>query len=123
MKAVSQQKGRLDRLRKLCLSLPEATEKEAWGHPTFRVRDKIFAVYGGDGTKHRWNLTLKAPPGAQSFLVEGDPERFFVPQYVGGKGWVSVYFDTRSIDWPAVEELVEQSYRLIAPEKLVAQLP
>ena len=73
-----------DRLRNICLALPEAEERETWGDPTFRVRDKIFAMEKrGDGRVSIW---CKAPPGSQMVLVGADPERFFVPPYVGHKG-------------------------------------
>ena len=81
----------IDRLRKICLALPEAEEKEAWGDPTFRVRDKIFAMEKrGDGRISVW---CKAPEGSQMVLVGADPKRFFVPPYVGHKGWVGVRLD------------------------------
>ena len=77
-----------DRLRAICLALPEAVEKETWGDPTFRVRDKIFAMQkAGDG---RISLWCKAPPGSQEILVGADPELFFRPPYVGHKGWIGV---------------------------------
>ena len=86
----------IDRLRAICLALPEAVEKETWGDPTFRVRDRIFAMEKrGDG---RISLWCKAPPGSQMVLVGADPERFFVPPYVGHKGWVGVRLD-RKPDW------------------------
>ncbi len=109
---------RLKRLRKICLALPEAKEKEAWGDPTWRVRDRIFAMQKGNHEHGRPSLWLKAPEGAQSALVSGDPERLFVPPYVGHKGWVGVYLDTRKVDWGFVASLVEESYRLIAPKRL-----
>jgi predicted DNA-binding protein (MmcQ/YjbR family) len=94
----------VDRLRRICLALPEAVEKEAWGDPTFCVRDKIFAMYKvGDGRKSVW---CKAPPGAQEVLVASDPERFFVPPYVGHNGWIGVRLDVKA-DWDHVEEIVE----------------
>jgi len=69
----------LERLRAICLALPEAIEKEAWGDPTFRVRDKIFAMPKvGDG---RVSLWCKAPTGMQEMLVDAAPERFFVPPW------------------------------------------
>lgn len=111
---------RLRRLRSACLSLPEAAEKEAWGDPTWRVRDKIFAMQKGNHEGGRPSLWLKAPDGAQSALVEGQAQTFFIPPYVGRKGWVGVYLDTRSIDWPLLESLIEESYRLIAPKQLAA---
>lgn len=111
---------RLQRLRSVCLSLPEAAEKEAWGDPTWRVRNKIFAMQKGNHEGGRPSLWLKAPDGAQAALVEGRPQSFFVPPYVGHKGWVGVYLDTRNVDWPLLESLIEESYRLIAPRRLVA---
>lgn len=109
----------LARLRAICLALPEAAEKEAWGDPTFRVRDKIFAMYKvGDGRMSVW---CKAPPGAQAALVGSDPERFFVPPYVGHNGWVGVRLDAE-LDWEEVVELMEESYRMTAPKRLSALL-
>ena len=109
----------IDRLRAICLALPGAAEKEAWGDPTFRVRDKIFAMEKrGDG---RISLWCKAPPGSQMVLVGADPERFFVPPYVGHKGWVGVRLD-RGPDWKEVALLVRRSYRLIAPKSLAAMI-
>ena len=104
---------RLQRLRKICLALPEAAEKVAWGDPTWRVRDKIFAMQKGNFEGGRPSLWLKAPDGAQAALVESDAERFFVPPYVGSKGWLGIYLDTRSMEWAMIESLVEESYRLI----------
>src|SRR5262245_7507442 len=104
----------VDRLRAICLMLPEATEKETWGDATFRVRDKIFAMERrGDGRVSVW---LKAPPGSQHVLVGADPERFFVPPYVGHKGWVGMRLD-RDPDWAEVELLVTRSYRMTAPKR------
>ena len=105
------------RLRAICLALPEAVEQEAWGDPTFRVRDKIFAMEKrGDGRLSVW---CKAPPGSQTVLVGADPERFFVPPYLGHKGWVGMRLDAAP-DWDEVVFLVRRSYRLIAPRRLAA---
>ena len=109
----------LSRLRAICLALPEATEQETWGNPTFRVRGKIFAMpKRGDG---RLSLWCKAPPGAQDLLVGADPVRFFVPPYVGHRGWLGVYLDV-PVDWTEIAELVEDAYRVVAPKRLVAEL-
>lgn len=114
-----------DRLRALCLNLPEATEKEAWGEPTYRVQDKIFAMEHSakDGRSAVW---CKAPPGSQEVLVGADPDRFFVPPYVGHKGWIGMRLDDRNdgniVDWAEVDTVVRRSYALIAPKKLAAQL-
>jgi predicted DNA-binding protein (MmcQ/YjbR family) len=104
----------LDRLRAICLALPEATERETWGTQTFRVREKIFAMSGGE------DLSCKAPPGAQDTLVGSDPERFFRPAYVGSKGWIGVRFDDGT-DWDEVAFLVRQSYEMTAPKKLLRE--
>lgn len=107
----------IDRVRAICLALPEATEKEAWGDPTFRVRDKIFAMEKrGDGRIALW---CKAPPGSQAVLVGADPQRFFVPPYVGSKGWVGIRLD-KDPDWDEVAKVIKRSYRLIAPKRLAA---
>ena len=89
----------LSKLRTLCLALPEAAEKIAWGEPTFRVRDKIFAMY--DNNHHEAGhiaVWCKAPPGVQEILVNADPKKFFRPPYVGHKGWIGVRLD-RHVDW------------------------
>ena len=89
------------RLRSICLALPEAVEKEAWGDPTFRVRDKIFAMEKrGDG---RISICCKAAPGSQATLVGADPETFFVPPYVGHKGWIGMRLDHKP-DWGEMAE-------------------
>lgn len=103
------------RLRAICLALPEAVEKETWGDPTFRVRDRIFAMERrGDGCVSVW---CKAPPGSQEVLVGADPERFFRPPYVGHKGWIGMRLDGDP-DWAEVAEVVRRSYRLTAPKRL-----
>ena len=108
-----------DRLRSICLALPEAAEKEAWGDPTFRVRDRIFAMEKrGDGRASVW---CKAPPGSQMVLVGANPDRFFAPPYVGPKGWVGMRLD-READWDEVAAIVRRSYRLVAPRRLAALL-
>jgi predicted DNA-binding protein (MmcQ/YjbR family) len=110
----------LRRLRDICLALPEAEERETWGEETFRVRDKIFCMHHegyGDGPV----LTCKAPPGSQTILVGADPKRFYVPPYVGHKGWVGMRLG-KGVDWREVAELVKRSYRMTAPKKLQEQL-
>jgi predicted DNA-binding protein (MmcQ/YjbR family) len=109
----------IDRLRAICLALPEAVEKETWGEPTFRVRDKIFAMHRTDDG--RISVWCKAPPGSQEILVGADPELFFAPPYVGPKGWIGVRLD-RGPDWQEVAGLVQRSYRLTAPKRLAMML-
>ena len=112
----------INRVRAICLALPEATEQLTWGEPTFRVADKIFAQFEdnhhGSGIVGLW---CKAPHGAQAFLVAGDPERFFVPKYVGQKGWIGIRMGG-DIDWEQVAELIRDSYRMTAPKRLLAEL-
>ncbi|GAB5377264.1 MAG: MmcQ/YjbR family DNA-binding protein [Acuticoccus sp.] len=103
------------RLRTICMALPEAAEKETFGGPTFRVRDKIFAMPRSDDG--RLSVWLKAPRGAQEMLIEADAARFFRPPYVGPKGWVGVRLD-RGPDWDEVAALVRRSYVLVAPKRL-----
>ena len=114
----------LARLRKLCLALPDAHEVEAWGEPTFRVRNKLFAMFASSGNHHgagRPAVWCKAAPGNQGLMVRASPSRFFVPPYVGPSGWIGVWLD-RSPDWSEVGALVEDSYRLVAPKRLLARL-
>lgn len=111
----------LDRLRPICLGLPEAIENVFGGHttPTFRVRDKIFVMQTeDDGRPGMW---CKAPPGAQRILVASDPDRFFAPPYVGPKGWIGMHLD-RSPDWDLARDLILDSYRMTAPKRLVREL-
>jgi predicted DNA-binding protein (MmcQ/YjbR family) len=106
------------RLRALCLALPEAVEQETWEAPTFRVRVKIFAMMRHDEV---WSVWLKAPPGAQEILVGADPARFFRPPYVGPKGWIGMRLG-EGVDWEEAAALVRRSYRLIASKRLAAQV-
>jgi hypothetical protein len=114
----------LARLRKLCLALPEAHEVEAWGEPTFRVRNKLFAMYAAPNNHHgggRAAVWCKAAAGNQALMVRAEPERYFVPPYVGPSGWVGVWLD-RNPDWSEVKDLMRDSYRLVAPKRLAALL-
>ena len=109
----------LERLRAICLALPEAVEGGGVGVPSFKVRDKIFAMRHGH--RERWSMWCKAPRGVQDVLVQMNEERFFVPPYVGHHGWVAVWLDVE-LDWDEVADLVEESYRMTAPKRLVAQM-
>ncbi len=114
----------LPRLRRLCLRLPEAHEVEAWGAPTFRVRNKLFAMYSRPDTHHghgRPAVWLKAAPGDQALMLKANPTRFFRPPYVGPSGWVGVWLDGTP-DWKELEMLLGEAYRLIAPKRLLARL-
>ena len=117
----------LEQVRAICLGFPEATEKQAWGHPTFRVKDKIFASIGyyesGPGigaVAGAEVMTMKAAEGEQEVLLaQGHP--FFYPKYVGPKGWIGVVLDDGA-DLDEIAELVEDSYRQIATRKLIDRL-
>ncbi len=114
----------ITRLRKLCLALPEAREVQAWGEPTFRVRNKMFAMYA-DAANHHGNgrpaVWLKAPVGDQAAMVGAAPKCFFVPAYVGPSGWVGIWLDG-VVDWSDVADLLREAYRLVAPKRLCALL-
>ena len=113
----------IERLRKICLALPEANEKISHGEPTwFAGKGKVFAML--DGHHHdspHLSVWLPQPLGAQEALIDADPERFFRPPYVGVSGWVGMVLDTKP-DWGVVEGLVREAYLHVATKKLVAQL-
>ena len=103
-----------DGLRRVALSLPEAEERETWGHPTFRVRNKMFASLSDDGRV----AGVKATRQEQAALLAADPETFGVPAYVGQHGWVSVQLATA--DPEELRELLVEAWRRTAPKRLVA---
>jgi DNA-3-methyladenine glycosylase I len=110
----------LIRLRTICLALPEVTERPSHGAPTFFVRGKrsflmVLRNHHGDG---RFAIWCAAEPGTQSLLVAADPERFFVPPYVGHRGWLGVRLD-RGLDWDELAGIVEDAYAQVAPPALV----
>lgn len=111
----------LTRLRAICLALPDAEERETWGIATWRIRARIFCMWSvtDDAEAALW---CKAPPGIQEMLVEAAPERFYVPPYVGHKGWIGVVLDA-SVDWNETAALVRRSWRMTAPRRLAAMLP
>lgn len=114
----------LAELRRICLSFPEAREVEAWGSPTFRVKT-MFATYADgphskDGRPAAW---IKADAVNQRLLVDRDPERFFVPPYVGVKGWVGVRLDEPAPDWEAIRELLWDAWTMSVTKTLRARHP
>jgi hypothetical protein len=113
----------LDRVRRACLELPEATEQEAWGEPTFRVRKKIFAMYAAAGNHHgagHCAVWCPAPVGVQEMLVRAEPDKYFVPPYVGPKGWVGIRLE--QVSDVELREHAIQAWCMIAPKKLQALL-
>ena len=113
----------LDRVRAACLALPEVEERLSHGAPSFFVRGKrcfvmVMDDHHGDG---RFALWCAAPEGMQHALVEGDPDSYFVPPYVGHRGWIGVRMDRR-VDWAEIAEVCTDAYRTVAPPTLVAAL-
>lgn len=112
----------LNRLRAICLALPEVSERPSHGEPAWFVRDKrLFVTSADHHHDDRLAFWCAAPDGAQAMLVEADPERFFVPPYVGHRGWLGVRLDVPT-DWDEVADLVEDAWRAVAPKRLVAEL-
>jgi hypothetical protein len=115
----------LTRLREICLALPGAAEKVSHGRPCFFTK-KIFVIYGavakGDHHSGRFDDSMLILPNTlEAAALLGDP-RFFVPAYWGPYGWIGLDFTVGDVDWDEVGELVEESFRMTAPAKLVAQL-
>jgi hypothetical protein len=111
----------LRRIRALCLALPETSERLSHGAPTFFVREKraflmVLTSHHGDG---RFAIWCAAPEGVQQLLSDADPDKFFVPPYVGHRGWLGVRLD-RGLDWNELAGIVEDAYVEVAPAKLVA---
>jgi len=112
----------LQRLRDICTALPEVTERQSHGEPAWFVRDKKqFVTYADHHHDDRIAFWCAAPEGTQRILVEADPEHFFVPPYVGGRGWIGAYLDG-DIDWDAIEEIVLDAYIEVAPARLAARV-
>lgn len=110
-------------VREVCLSLPHTEEVLSHGSPDFKVIDgKTFATYAinhhGDGHLALW---LRSPPGAQSLYVDAEPEHFYVPPYVGPKGWLGVDLD-KGLSWLRISDLVREAYVEVAPSKLTRDL-
>jgi hypothetical protein len=113
----------VERLRRVCLALPEVTERVSHGEPCWFVRGKTTLAMLDDHHHGAPHLAFwcPAPPGAQAEAVAAEPERFFRPPYVGHRGWLGVRIDLDP-DWDEVAAIVRDAYRLVAPKKLVAVL-
>ena len=114
----------IDRLRIVCLALPEAHEVEAWSEPTFRVKNKIFAMYAAHDTHHgagRPAVWVKSTHLIQDMLIHDDPDRYFAPPYVGPKGWLGIRLDRRP-NWKTTGDLIRDAYLLTAPKRIAAML-
>jgi len=117
----------VERLRALCVALPEVTERASHGEPSFFVRDKkqfVMLDSHHHGAPHL-GFWCAAPPGAQEALIGADPDRYFRPPYVGHRGWVGVRLEMDGLpepDWAEIDEVVRDAYRVVAPKTLSAQL-
>jgi hypothetical protein len=113
----------LAKLRVICLTLPEVTERVSHGEPAWFVRDrKLFLTFADHHHDDRLALWCAAPTGAQTALVTASPDRFFVPPYVGSRGWLGVFLDV-PIDWEEISEIVRDAYLYVAPAALHSRLP
>lgn len=110
------------RVREICLALPEVSERVSHGAPAFFVKKQFLALWAaghhGNQFPHLW---CAAPEGAQAEQLAIDPERFFRPPYVGGRGWLGMRLDG-DVDWEEVAQVCHEAYRAIAPAALVARL-
>lgn len=110
----------LSRLRALCLSLPETTERVSHGEPAWFVRDKkLFVTFSDHHHGGPLAFWCAAPGGAQDVLVSAAPDRYFVPPYVGHRGWLGVRLDV-PVDWDEIADIVTDAYRCVAPKRLAA---
>lgn len=113
----------LDQVSRLCLAMPEAVREIHGSHASFLVRKKTFAYFldnhHGDGIL---GINCKALPGDNLALIAADPERFYMPAYIGPRGWVGLRLDQGEIDWDEVSEMLKLSYKLTAPKKLAAMI-
>jgi hypothetical protein len=110
----------LDRVRELSLSFPETSERPSHGQPTFFIREKKSFVMYLDNHHDDGRLALwcAAPEGMQHALVEAAPEHYFVPPYVGHRGWLGVRLD-RDLDWDEIAGVIEDAYLTVAPRSLI----
>ncbi len=117
----SREDPRLVRLTKICLAFPQVTRKILGRHAGFLVGKRTFAYFlndhHGDGIVA---VTCKALPGDNAALVAAQPDRFYLPAYIGPRGWVALRLDVGKVDWEEVRELVLGGYRLVAPKRLAA---
>ncbi|MGP0074415.1 MAG: MmcQ/YjbR family DNA-binding protein [Bryobacteraceae bacterium] len=114
----------LVRLTEICLALPEATREIKGRHAAFSVRKKTFVYFlndhHGDGIV---SVCARVLPGDNVRLVAANPEKFYLPAYIGPRGWVAMRLDRGDLDWEEVEELVRGSYQAIAPKRRTATKP
>lgn len=112
----------LKELRRICLGFPESSEVEAWGRPTFRAGQKIFAVFGGPDPKTNSGYCVIFKPDGEDREALVQDERFFAPRYWGPGGWLGLDFDAAKVDWQEVWELCDASYRQVALKRMIKAL-
>jgi hypothetical protein len=129
---IRERRAALERIRRLCLALPETSERPSHGAPSFFVREKkcflmVLDDHHGDGIFGIW---CAAPPGNQELLIAADPARFFRPPYVGHRGWLGVRLDGAgggatggAIDWDELAGIVEDAFATVAPKRLLETRP
>ncbi len=118
--ARSARRPAIERLRALCLALPETTERLSHGEPTWFVQDKkVFVMFADRHHDDRLGFWCAAPPGEQEAQVSARPSSFFRPPYVGHRGWLGVWLDV-PVHWNEIDEIVREAYRQIAPKRLLA---
>jgi phosphoribosylglycinamide formyltransferase-1 len=120
MVAIVSKDSRFARLTKICLALPEAARRDCGSHAAFLVRKRIFAYFLNDHHSDGIvSVACKALPGDNVALAAAQPARFYLPPYIGPRGWIALRLDRGKVDWDEVAELVNGSFRLIAPPRLV----
>src|ERR1700756_954339 len=122
MSSLSQEDERLTRFTRICLELPKAERETVGSHAGFKVKKKTFAYFlndhHGDGIVGVW---CKVLPGDNAALIKADPKRFYIPAYVGPRGWVGLRLDVGRVNWKEVKEWAQGSYQLVAGKMLAAQ--
>jgi hypothetical protein len=109
----------LDKLRAICMALPQVQERPSHGEPAWFVQGKkLFLMFANHHHDDRLAFWCAAPPGAQEALVSSEPTKFFRPPYVGVRGWVGVYLDV-PMDWGEIEDIVGEAFKCVAPQRLL----
>jgi hypothetical protein len=123
MPDASKTRERLKQLSAICLALPQAVPEDKNSHASFTVSKKVFAYYlsnhHGDGIV---SVCCKALPGDNERLIAANPRKFYMPDYIGPRGWVGLRLDRPTVDWDEVKELVQGSYAQTAPKRLLKLL-
>ncbi|MBS1806537.1 MAG: MmcQ/YjbR family DNA-binding protein [Acidobacteria bacterium] len=114
---------RVEKLSDICMAMPAAVKEEMHGHVAFKVGKKTFAYYlndhHGDGVV---SVCCKVLAGDNEQLIDASPRKFYMPAYIGPRGWVALRLDRATVDWSEVRQLVRGSYEQMAPKRLVRQL-